>query len=226
MRTIGVLGSGEVPSASEAQDALAALNDLVDSWNTENLTLYNTIRSVFTLTPGKQSYVLGPGGDFSMPRPQSIEQSGIITLNNAAQPAELPMDIWTQTDWSQVTIKNVTSTLPTALYCDWNFPVSTVFLWPIPSVADQIALYTTSLLSSFAAVTTAVSLPPGYSEALRYALAVRLAFEFGRPLDANVAAMAAELKGNMKAANLEVNDMAVDAALVAGGRTFNWITGV
>ena len=35
LRLLGVLAEGETPSAATSQDALAALNQMIDSWNTE-----------------------------------------------------------------------------------------------------------------------------------------------------------------------------------------------
>jgi hypothetical protein len=37
MKAIQALGSGEVPSAAEANDGLVAFNALLDSWSNDNL---------------------------------------------------------------------------------------------------------------------------------------------------------------------------------------------
>ena len=39
LRLIGQLAESEVPSAATAQDALSALNQMIDSWNTERLSV-------------------------------------------------------------------------------------------------------------------------------------------------------------------------------------------
>jgi len=36
LRVLGVLAEGETPSAATSQDALMALNQMIDSWNTED----------------------------------------------------------------------------------------------------------------------------------------------------------------------------------------------
>jgi len=47
LRLIGVLAEAEAPSAAMAQDALTALNQMLDSWNTERLAVFSTIDQVF-----------------------------------------------------------------------------------------------------------------------------------------------------------------------------------
>ncbi len=42
LRLLGVLAEGETPSAETSQDALAALNQMIDSWNTERLSVFST----------------------------------------------------------------------------------------------------------------------------------------------------------------------------------------
>ena len=48
LRLIGQLAEGETPSAATSQDALAALNQMLDSWSIERLSVYNTQDQVFT----------------------------------------------------------------------------------------------------------------------------------------------------------------------------------
>jgi len=40
LRLLGVLAEGETPSAATSQDALTALNQMIDSWNTERLATF------------------------------------------------------------------------------------------------------------------------------------------------------------------------------------------
>jgi len=42
LRRLGVLAEGETPSAATSQDALTALNQMIDSWNTERLAVFST----------------------------------------------------------------------------------------------------------------------------------------------------------------------------------------
>jgi len=42
LRLIGQLAEGETPSAETSQDALAALNQMIDSWSIERLSVFAT----------------------------------------------------------------------------------------------------------------------------------------------------------------------------------------
>ena len=48
LRLIGMLAEAETPSAATSADALSALNQMIDSWNTERLSVFTTQDQVFT----------------------------------------------------------------------------------------------------------------------------------------------------------------------------------
>ena len=75
LRLLGILAEGETPSAETSQDALVALNQMLDSWSTEKLMIYNTIDQVFTWPAGEIKRTLGPSGDFVGLRPVAIDDS-------------------------------------------------------------------------------------------------------------------------------------------------------
>ena len=62
LRLIGQLAEGETPSAATSQDALVALNQMLDSWSTERLAVYSTQDQVY---PGNFHIYMRkqPGGD-------------------------------------------------------------------------------------------------------------------------------------------------------------------
>jgi hypothetical protein len=227
LRLIGVLASGETPSAAEAADGLMILNDMVDLWQTERLMIFTTGRQVFHLTAGVQAYTMGlPGGTFAVPRPTRIEAAGIINLANPAQPLELPMEMLTLDQWAAIPVKNIASALPLKVYDDGGFPLRVLSYWCIPNLAVDTALYTWSALSQFADLVTDYPFPPGYAKALRYNLAVDLAPEYGRSVTPEVAIQAVASQAIIKSLNTPVADLRCDPALVSPNkRIFNWLTG-
>ena len=80
-------------------------------------------------------------------------------------------------------------------------------------------------LSTLAALTTSLSLPPGYERALRYALALELAPEYGRQVSEIVMAAAVESKAAIKRMNIAPAYLQVDDALRARPAAWNWMTG-
>ena len=224
LRLIGVLATGETPSANEANDALTALNDLIDSWSTENLLIVAKVVETFPLVVNQQVYTIGVGGNFSTARPQLIEHAAIQVLSN--NPVnEIPVDIINLDQWSDIQVKSVTSSIPLRLYNDDNYPLSNLSLWPVPSVANNITLYSWKPISEIASLTTIVSLPPGYSMALKYNLAVALSAEYGKEPTEIVLAGAIGAKANIKRMNIKPILMGTDAALASNKNSFNWLTG-
>jgi hypothetical protein len=226
LRLIGVLASGEVPSAAEANDAFNILNQMLDSWNTERLAIFTVQRQVVVPATLKQAYTVGVGGDFNIPRPPRIDRIGVISLQNSTEPLELPVELLTDVGWEAIPVKNISSSLPLKVWNDLGYPLMTLSFWPIPNVEVNFALYTWTALTQFPDLVTDEEFPPGYLKALRYNLAVDLAPEFGvQQVPPAVAAQAAESKGKIKAMNQPLLDMACDTALVnqRGGR-YNWLT--
>jgi hypothetical protein len=75
LRLIGQLAEGETPSAATSQDALTAMNQMIDSWSTERLAVFSTQDQVFSWLPGFISRTLGPTGDFVGNRPILLDDS-------------------------------------------------------------------------------------------------------------------------------------------------------
>ena len=226
LRLLGVLSPGEVPTATEQNDALSVLDDLMDSWSTENLLIPSKLREVFTLVPGQQTYAFGTGGDFNSVRPQLIEDALIVASNSPE--IELPMSIVNQDYFSSILVKSTTSTIPLYLYNDNAYPSANINLWPVPSVAAQIVLYSWKPLTNFSTsgVFTTIELPPGYQRMMRYNLAVELGPEYGKEPSPTVVALAVQSKENIKRMNTKELLLGMDQALLNNGKgSFNWITG-
>ena len=66
LRNINVLAAAETPSASDSADALQVLNDLLESWSIEHLTVYSVVENILQFTPGQYQYTIGNpvGGTF------------------------------------------------------------------------------------------------------------------------------------------------------------------
>jgi hypothetical protein len=230
LKTVGVLASGETASSDDVADALTVLNGMVDTWATERLTIYTTARNVFDLSASTQDYTIGTGGTFNIARPQWIVAASIITNKDAssAQKQELPIpNALTVKQWQEVGIKGLTSTFPTQFFYDkkWTAGLATISVWPIPDNSScQLVLYTPTALTQFADLTTAYTFPPGYEEALRYQLALRLAPEFGVPVVPDIHRIASETFANLKRVNLSLvsEDLSIDAALLAHGGRYDW----
>lgn len=223
LRLDGILASGETPSDAEAQDALVVLNDMLDSWNAERLTIFTIARLVFTIVAGQQVYTVGAGGDFNTPRPAKIESYSWINLQNPVQPMELPLESLTEAGWQAIPVKNITSSIALSVWDDGNFPLRNLSYWPVPSIGAQAAIYPWTALTEFTNLTTDLEFPPGYAKAIRFNLALDLAPEYGREVDQSVALQAIGAKAIVKSMNIPSYTMVCDEALInPSGGYYNW----
>lgn len=219
LRLIGKLGPGRGAGPSELTDALFVLNSLLDAWRAERLTVYSITRSTHALTGGQATYTIGTGGNFNVDRPVRIEAAGLITGTQ-----EFPLELLTAERWQQVSLKSLAGR-PAALYNDGAYPLSTLSIYPVPSAADTLALYTWGTFAPFTATSETVAMPPGYADALRYELAVQLAAEWQLPLRPDVAMLASEKKAAIQRLNLPAPEMRCDSAVLGRGGEWNIATG-
>lgn len=226
MLTAGIIGQGENPNADEAQDALMLLNDILDEWATDSLTIYTIPRTVFTYPSLQQVYTLGPGGDFNMVRPVKIEKISLIAATGATA-SELPVEIVNFEKWSEITVKQTSSPLVQKIWVDYANPLINLTFWPIPNQAQQIAFYTWQALTAFTTVGQTLALPPGYRKALRYKLARELRAHYGREADVEVNTLGDDALGKLKNVNSKTHEVQsrCDSAVVGNKRAFNYLTG-
>lgn len=217
LRLINVVASGEPVPIDMANDSLMVLNQMLDAWNADRLSIFTTRADDYALISGKQSYTLGIGGDWNTNRPPVIDSMSVILLNNPANPIEIPIPLLTVQQWqTQYPVKSVNSTFPLACYDDGGFPLRTLSFWGIPQEADSIRIYSWQPLGIAGSLQSSVSFPPGYAEAIRYNLAIRLSAEFSAQVSPAVAQIATESLGRIKSANAPDlslrSDLAPDAA--------------
>ena len=107
LRLINVIGANEEPTADDADITLRSLNGLVDSLGTDLLNIHTFTPYRFALTPGQQTYTLGPAlaadgtelnPDWVVTRPNRIEQAKLLlypTITPAAPPPIIEADFTT-----------------------------------------------------------------------------------------------------------------------------------
>lgn len=228
LRSIGAIEPNEKPTASEMQNALFTLNQMVDSWQAQRLFIFAIQRYIYNPLVLQQTYTVGIGGNINIPRPPVIASVGVINQPSSTQPIELPLDMISEQEWRDIPVKNTVGALPLRVWDDCNFPLRNLNFWPIPNVNISFALYLWQQLNQFAdSNITLYSFPPAYLRALRYALAVELAAEF--PGDDEklplVSSLANDAIDVIKAINKPTLKMAVDPALVNPKQDlYNWLT--
>jgi hypothetical protein len=223
MRIAGVLASGETPSAAESADALVIANQMLEAWSAEKLMVFTLTIQQFTLVAGTQSYTMGTGAAFNVARPPKIDYAVIVSLNNPAQPLDLPIKMYTDAEWEEVRVKNLQSSLPQGVYDDGGFPLRTLSYWPIPSVQVQTKLGCWTPLTQLDNTATDFLFPPGYMEAIVYNLAVRIDAEWPGSIKPTAGVIAMEAMKRIKSINITPTVLKCDG-ITSGGGNYNYLT--
>lgn len=226
LRLINVVQANESPTADDMDISLQSLEQMMDSWSNDSLMIYTMNPYNFPTVGGKQTYTLGIGGDWNIERPMSINQAYVHYESSGSQPIDMPIAIANDAQWASIAVKSVQTTFPTVLYDNGNYPLRTISIWPIPTGTQQLTLWLWQPLLNFNDLDDEVVFPPGYERAIRYALAVELAPEFGKTLADSVIAIATRAVGELKSMNSVPQYQSFDQSLQGKRQSyFNWITG-
>lgn len=202
---LGVVASGESIGAADQADALETLNDMLDSWATERLTLFATLRSELTLTAGLSPHTIGAAGTFNTTRPVRVDRASLLRSGS-----ETPLAILSDAQWQTTQGKDTEGT-PSAVWVESSYPLVKLYLNPIPSIADTLVLYTWQQLGRFADANATFDLPPGYPRAIRYNLAKELAPDFGVSLSGEALDIANDSLAKLKRLNHKPRLLTPDA---------------
>ena len=199
-------GPGRIANPEQLNDALIALNGMLDSLNIQHDGIFSVNNNSYTLTPSKTNYTIGidPLGvahaDFAAPRPIRIDKARLVLTSSPTQ-VYLPLAIATHMEWASIVVRQIPTTIPQILYCDYAYPLANLFFWGYPTQANKVELWTWQPFTTFASVVDNVILPPGYPDMLCYNLAVRLADQFGTVAPPNVMTEARKTLARVKALN-------------------------
>jgi hypothetical protein len=226
---IGVLGQGEVLSGADGDTFLRLLCRILNAWNADRRTVYATAFQSYTLVPNLSPTLIGPSGQFVVSqRPVAIEAA---RLTPSVPPVNIPITMRDAQWWAGQSTPTLTSTYPTDLYYQPEWPNGKLFFWPVPTAAYSVQLQTRVVLDDTVALSDAFDFPPGYQDALTLTLAERAQRPFGKPpdpmllRDASFARMVI-FENNDVPPRLETRDSGMQASHRSGTRAdFNWLDG-
>lgn len=213
--TNGLNTTGRVQLATSAKFSIAYVHaDVANAPDTGNSIIAGTTPPTFA-TPN------------SGQRPQRVEQANLI-LNTQDPAVDVPMNVRNQEWWMNNRVKTMTTSVPTDLYYDPNFPNGSLYFWPVPDTAYQVRLKLWGTIPQFPNLNTTFSLPPGYQKALKLDLASDLVGPFQGSWSQNQAqarlrALKAIESNNVKSPR----GFTIDAGMPRNSRRadFNWETG-
>jgi hypothetical protein len=202
------------PTATEASDALSAVNAMLESWSIERLYVYQIMEETFTWAGGNTSRTIGVGGNFNTSNPTNIV-SGFTRINSI----DYPFDVIEKNEYDAIAAKSTQSQYPDKIYFDNAATLGTLYAYPVPSASISIHINSWKPLQSFTALTDVVALPPGYRRAIEACLSVELQGDYpDLPLPASVIEVAKQSKSSIKTFNTPT--IYADLGL-GGGRRYN-----
>lgn len=223
LRLLGVLAEGETTSAEVSQDALTAMNQMIDSWNTEKLSTFSTQSQVFTWPASTISRTLGPTGNFVGNRPVMVEDS--TYFRDPQTNVSYGVKIINQQQYNGIAVKTVTSTYPQVLWINMSYPDIEMYVYPVPLRDLEWHFVSVEELTQPAVLATALAFPPGYLRAFTYNLACEIAPEFGVEPSPQVNRIAMTSKRNIKRINNPQDLMSMPYSLIATRQRFNVYAG-
>jgi hypothetical protein len=212
MRKLGAIATNETPTAAELADGLTAFNDVLETLSTEDLSVWETSVDTFNLVINQASYTIGPAGNFNTTRPVAITNA-YCTLTGVDFDVQIdPYEVY-----QQIPVKNIGGGPVARMAYVNDYPLGTVYVFPVPSVAMTLSLDNQTVLTAAASVSTSVSYPPGYARMLQYQLMAELAPELGKELTPTQIALMTSTKAAIKRANRELPLAQFDPALTGDG---------
>ena len=223
LRLLGVLAEGETPSSETAQDALFAMNQMIQSWNTERLAVFSTQDQVVTWPPSTRSRTFGPTGDIVANRPIAIDDS--TYFRDPATGISYGLKLINQQQYNGIAVKTVTSTYPQVLWVNMTYPDIEMYVYPVPTKVLEFHIVSVDELTQPANLATDLAFPPGYLRCFRYNLACELAPEFGVEPSRQVQRIAMTSKRNLKRINNPDDIMALPYSIVGTRQRYSIYAG-
>ena len=224
LKKSGILGSGQTASASDQNDALADLNDMLAQARTSRFMVWNELDVGFTAN-GNTTFSVGPGGDYNVtPRPNRIQAAYVRQLQNSGLQVDQPLKvIESREQYSRIALKTLVS-FPQAVYLETALPLGILHPYPIPNAS----LYSIHLvLKDTMPVVTLNTLmevfPAEYIPWMKFQLARTLRQSYGKGLkpDPELNRLAANATDVIINSNLQVVELVMPLAVMPKGAGYN-----
>lgn len=198
---MGAYAEGQAVGPADAAVGLNKFNRILDEWNADNVLIYDTPFTTFTLVPNLSPHTIGPNAaTFAQTqRPIKIISASLV-LNNVTPNVNNPMYIRDADWWANQRIQSLATTFPTDLYYEPSIPNGQLWIWPVPTINYKIQLQMQTILNQVLIGDT-LTLAPAYKQALIYTLAEELCPSFGKTLSATLAGLATRSRARVMDAN-------------------------
>jgi hypothetical protein len=176
------------------------------SFNAGAGTVTMSQNAIVTVNPAEQFTFTTPG-NINIPRPLRIT-SGYTRITSSGNTG---LDYWfdctlTMERYNELGYKGVPGPWPIVLAYQPTFPLGTIWIYPNPTQAGEVHLFTDIILNNgtsvaFPLITTNYNLPQGYARALKKLAAIEFCPSYGKTPSAMLLKAAAEARAFIKSLN-------------------------
>lgn len=216
LKNAGILGVGQSALAEDINDSFNILNMMCAQWKRKRWLMWHLVDTAVTST-GAQSYTIGTGGTFNVPRPDRLEDAFFRQLT-APNQVDYPLRIIeARENYDRLALKSLVS-FPESVFYDAAYPLGVLYFVPVPSATIyQLHVVTKENLASFATLQTVFNLPDEFYAAFLYNLTVRLNAAYKTPADPAHVALAKDALQVIRGANAQVPTLSIPADLLRPG---------
>lgn len=228
----GVLAAGAPIKGDQTQDVLNVLNRVLDNLNANQRMAYAEVQVNGVLTPNLNPHLIGPGGSAAgfiiTQRPESVERANIIDTSVSPN-SYIPVDVVDYRWQASQSVPTITNLISTTLYYEKDWPNGKLYLWPVPTAAYTLNLWTRNVLAQLLATDT-FSLPPAYWDYIVSQTAIKLCPMYEQTPSQDLRQAARDAFNLIYDSNIMIPNIATrDAGMPngQGGRSaFNYQTGL
>lgn len=229
---IGAIGVGETPSSADMQAGLLELRLILNDWNAEHWAVYADAFATYTLVPDLSPHTIGPTGATwtASQRPVSLTSAQLI-LTNQSPSNYTQIEVRDAQWWALQPTPGLTSTFPTDVYYQPDWPNGKLFFWPVPQGSYQVQIQIRVLLDDTISASNTFTLPPAYENALTLTTAENCCLPFSKQLPPQLAFAARQARARVFANNdvtpsLGTSDWGMTPGPAGTRADFNFLTGL
>lgn len=218
LQDAGVTGQGLTPSATDINNGLTRLNDMIAQWQVMRTLVWHLVPTDRVMS-GATSYTVGPGAQFDIAyRPNGLEGAR-ITQNSPGPPNDVgwPLEpVMSMEAYNRIRMQHLGS-FPRYFFYDSGWPLGSIYFWPLPSSLYTGRIITKEVLQSFPNLSTNFDMPPEYRRAIRFNLQDEFLSAYKLPPDEFLSARAAGALNVIRNANVQITPLNLPPELVRGG---------
>lgn len=168
---LGVLAEGDTPTAAQTDSALRTMNRILALFSNDQSFSPFANHETRALT-GESSFTIGPTGGVATLQPIRID-----TATVDRDGITYPVDVVDNQKWDSIVYKLAPGAMTKVVWYEATSPNGILHVWPISS-GCTLNLRVINLVVTFANLSTVLTMPLGYEEAIMSMLAVRLSPQY------------------------------------------------